>query len=232
MKYFLGLIFLLTFYLQAQAYTVTIGTHYSPPWSLGNCKGAEIDLIKAAFKEVNIEVECQYLSYARLVKTFFMGEVKFATPITYQDGMNQDVYYSNKFHSYVDVVVSLEDKKITLDDLKNKVVVAYQNASIYLGEDFKKAVKQASSYQELPGRKNQIDMLIKGRVDYVIGEVNILKYLFEKINRDKKLYVNLVVKDWDIRAASHDKYLIEKFNEGLSKVQKQKEKIFKKYNIR
>lgn len=49
---------------------LVIYSHYSPPWSFKQCYGAEIDIIKLAFKEVGIAVHCYSVSYARLVKLF------------------------------------------------------------------------------------------------------------------------------------------------------------------
>ena len=126
---------------------IVIGTHYSPPWSNGDCTGAEIDVIKEAFSFSGISIECKYYSYARLVRTFLDKKVIFATPITKFDGDSKNVYYSDKFHRYVDVVIGLEKSEVSLKSMTNKRVVAYQGARNYLGDEYKNISKK-SSYLE------------------------------------------------------------------------------------
>ena len=208
-----------------------IGTHYSPPWSDGSCAGAEIDIIKEAFSYHKIKIKCQYYSYGRLVKSFVERKVDFASPIAKFDASDLKVYYSDRFHEYVDVVISLKKEKISLDHLKGKSIVAYQGASRYHGDLFHEISKE-KTYHETADRESQLKMLEAGRVDYIVGERNILKYIAN--NKIKiKVHTSFILKTWDVFAASHRKDLMEKFNFGLRKMKKKGriKEIYKKYGI-
>ncbi|EQC46234.1 ABC transporter substrate-binding protein [Bacteriovorax sp. Seq25_V] len=212
---------------------IKVATHYSPPWSNGDCTGAEIDIIRESFRQEGEEIECHYYSYGRLVKNFKSKITDFATPITRIDGDNSQAYYSEPFHKYSDVVISLYNKKISLKDFKDKRILAYQGASNYLGPEFQKVIKQAKSYIETSDREGQIESLQKKRVDYIVGEVNLLHYLSQKVKPKVKVYTNLTIKKWDIRSASHKKNLMLKFNRGLNKLIKNGtvDKIYQQYHI-
>lgn len=151
------------------------------------------------------------------------GEYEFASPVVSSVGKKGNAYLSSPYISYVDVVVSFAGEKgdkesFTLKDLKGKRVIAYQNAREYLGDDFNEAVKSALSYKELPERDGQIKMLGAGRVDYVVGEKHILKYIAKKYFPDKKLVVHKTIKKWSIGGGSKDLELIKLFDKGLKKL--------------
>ena len=212
---------------------LVISTHYSPPWSFDDCTGAEIDVIKLAFKEVGISVVCSFSSYARLVQNFVDLKVQFASPVIKMEGDQVGAFYSANFVPYVDVIASFENKTITLEDLADSKIVAYQKAQQYLGSDFLKATQTATIYRELPGRDEQIKMLARKRVDYIVGEKNILNTLANQLFPDKKLYINLVLQKWDIRASSHQKATMDKFNQGLLAIRKKGliQKTFERYGV-
>lgn len=213
--------------------TVVISTHYTPPWSYKDCSGAEIDIIRLAFKQVGLTIECSYSSYARLVQNFMERKTQFASPIVKTDGDSVSAIYSDNFIPYVDVVASFEEKQITIKDLHRKTFVAYQNAQKYLGPNYAYATKKARYYKELPGRDEQIRMLARGRIDYVIGEKNILITLAKRLYPNRKLHVNLVLKHWDIRAGAHNPELMQQFNKGLRAIKQQGKvkEIFSQYEV-
>jgi polar amino acid transport system substrate-binding protein len=210
-----------------------ISTHYSPPWSYGDCTGAEIEIIRAAFKKEEIELTCETTSYARLVKNFTSKKTLFASPVVKLEGQKVGAYYSDPFIKYVDVGVSFSKGNISLNNLFNKIILSYQKASTYLGKGFKEVVEKSKSYKELPDRDSQIKMLNAKRVDYVVGEQNILHTLSKSLYPKSTLYTNIVLKKWDVRAGSHNKDLMQRFNRGLRKVRSEGliKKIYKKYKI-
>ena len=187
MKSIIKLFIFITLCFTSYSRTITVGTHYSPPWSDGKCFGAEIDIINEAFSYSNIKVQCKYFSYARLVRSFIDKEIDFASPITKFDG---------------DVV------------------------------KYVSAVSKSPSYFETSDRDSQLEMLKSHRVELIVGEKNIMINLASKIIK-KDVYTNVVLKKWDIRAASYDKELIESFNKGLRIMKKKNriKEIFKKFNI-
>ncbi len=212
---------------------LVVSTHYSPPWSYKDCRGAEIDIIRLAFKEVGIEITCKSSSYGRLVANFLAKKTLFASPVVKSDGNKVGAFYSDSFISYVDIAASFNNSKISFKDLESSNLVAYQNASDYLGKRFKHISKKAKSYNEIPGRDGQVRMLGMSRVDYVVGEQNILNSLAKKIYPNRTLYNNMIIKKWDVRAGSHDKVLMMKFNKGLRIIKKKGKikEIYSKYGV-
>lgn len=210
-------------------------THYSPPWSFEDCRGAEIDIVRLAFKEVGIEIQCISSSYERLVKMFHNKRVVFASPVTRVEGEKVGAYYSSRFIEYVDVIVSYKDPEANIDlsKLKGARVVGYQNAKAYLGNDFATAITKAKSYKETPNREGQLKMLSSGRIDYLVGEKNILHHLSKKLFPNRALYTNAEMKRWEISAGSHDKSLMEKFDKGLNAIREKGliKEVYEKYHI-
>ncbi|MCO4753843.1 MAG: transporter substrate-binding domain-containing protein [Bacteriovoracaceae bacterium] len=212
---------------------LTVFTHYTPPWSFKECRGVEIDIIKAAFQSQGVEIHCASSSYERLVKMFVSKRALFASPVVPMENTKSKAYYSASFINYVDVVASYNENLGKLSDLKDKRIVAYQNAHSYLGGDFKEAVSQAESYTELPGRDGQLKMLANGRVDFIVGEWNILKHISNELFPDRKLKKHFVLKKWALGAGYHSKELMSKFNKGLGLIREAGvvDKIYKEYGI-
>ncbi len=232
MKSIIKLFIFISLCFASYSKTITVGTHYSPPWSDGKCFGAEIDIIKESFSYSNIKVQCKYFSYARLVRSFINKEIDFASPITKFDGDVVKAFYSDNFIPYVDVALGLKNQTISVNDLSQYNIVAYQGAKNYLGDKYVSAVSKSPSYFETSDRDSQLEMLKSHRVELIVGEKNIMINLASKIIK-KDVYTNVVLKKWDIRAASYDKELIESFNKGLRIMKKKNriKEIFKKFNI-
>ena len=157
----------------------------------------------------------------------------FASPVPKFEGDKVNAVYSEKFVDYVDIVASFNKQPVRIIDMYKSRIMAYQNAHHYLGEAFLALSKNAASYREIPGRDNQLAMLAKGRVDYLVGEQNVLHSLAHTMYPNKTLYTNLVLKQWDLRAGSHDKALMAKFNKGLAIIKSKGEirKTYQKYQI-
>jgi len=210
-----------------------VGTHYSPPWSYKDCSGAEIDIIRLAFREKGIGITCAYSSYGRLVSNFKQKKLLFFSPIVLQEIKANKAYAATGFIKYTDVVASYKKHSLNISELGTKKFVAYQKASEYLGPKYREQTQQSQYYREMPGRESQLLMLQKKRIDYVVGEYHILRELSKAMDKDKDLKRNLILKKWDIRAASYDKDIIKKFNEGLEAIKKKGliKNVFKEYNI-
>jgi len=199
---------------------VVVFTHLNPPWAYKYCRGAEIDIVKAAFAQVGKKVRCQYRSYARLMRDFSHKKQMFTTSIV-KVNLPLDVSLSAPFVHFIDVVASFKTEgDITIESLAGQRVVAYQHAANYLEKELAPVTQQMRLFRELPGRAEQLRLLAMGRVDYIIGDVNILKTLAKELFPKRTLHINLVLTQWDVRSATHDPELMALFNQGLEKIRR------------
>ena len=88
--------------------------------------------------------------------------------------------FSEPYIVYQNVAISLKGRGITIrktEELGRYSIVGFQNANIILGDKFSQAVLSSPFYIELPEQKKQVEMLLKGRADVVVMDVNIFNYL-------------------------------------------------------
>ena len=95
--------------------------------------------------------------------------------------LSKEVYYSDEYITYNNIVVSINDFQINnLKDLKNKKIIAFQNATIYLGKEFENEVKNNKNYAEIANQEAQVASLMNGRTEVIVIHENIFKYYYKK----------------------------------------------------
>ena len=95
--------------------------------------------------------------------------------------LSKEVYYSDEYITYNNIVVSINDFQINnLKDLKNKKIIAFQNATIYLGKEFENEVKNNKNYAEIANQEAQVASLMNGRTEVIVIDENIFKYYYKK----------------------------------------------------
>lgn len=208
-----------------------------PPYVLEKTNnGIELDIVKECLKRAGHELEIKYLPFARVVKAIESKEVDAAMTILESSGV-QGVYYSDSHISYQNVAVSLAEKNLkieNLNDLAKRNVIGFQNAKLYLGEDYKKAMDENKDYREMARQENQVALLFKGRTDVNVIDINIFKYfrqLTKKVDTSKKVTYHKLFPKTDYKIAFLDKKIKDSFNKALKEVKADGtyDKIFKKY---
>jgi len=141
--------------------------------------GFEIDMLSAIFKKMGYELDIIYTPVGRSSNLLKKGLVDVGMTISSRVDITPAVF-SSSYITYHNVAISLRGRGISLDNisqLSKYSIVAFQNANIYLGEEYLSAVDNSTFYIELPDQHKQVAMLLLGRTDIVVMDVNIFNYL-------------------------------------------------------
>ena len=147
------------------------------------------------------------------------------------------VFYSQSHITYQNVVVALKAKGLKIaraDDLKALRVVAFQEATNYLGNEFRAMAKANTNYSEVANQEAQVKMLYQDRADAIVMDVNIYKY-FKQAIKDVKVDAEVtlypIFPPTNYKVAFTSKEVCQKFNESLNKLKAsgKYETIFKTY---
>lgn len=156
---------------------------FIPPFVIqkGNT-GFQLELIRASFHAQGYdELEFVYMSNKRAELAMKNGMVDAVVnlPNTY----NGEVYVSDPIVDYHNIAVTLSGNRIrleTLQDLRGLGVVAFQNASTFLGSEYFLMTKQLRSYEEIVNQAAQVELLMKGWADVIILEHRVFEYYLAK----------------------------------------------------
>jgi polar amino acid transport system substrate-binding protein len=167
-----------------------------PPFILSGDKGMQIEIVKAAFAVSNYDV-----SFIHLPLSLHMGVYKRRNIdglITLTSKTNEvGLYLSKPYIDYQNVVVTLAKNNFyitQLSDLAKLRVAAFQNAGLFLGDDYANIFTGSNGYIEIADQKSQLALLFTDRVDAIIMDVNIFKYMLVELQNRKK-YLNIYSKD-------------------------------------
>jgi len=186
-----------------------------------NYKGIQLDLISEIFAVENQAVSFIHIPLARSfssVKKWHTDGV-ITLPITHQQ---KDVYLSDPYISYQNVVVTLSEDDLTidkLDDLSGKYIIAFQTARQFLGADYSNAIEKAADYQEVADQMRQVKLLFNKRTQVLVLDINILQhFLFNhrdaKYNKPYKVHQLFSPRTY--AAGFKSKAIRDQFNRGLA----------------
>jgi polar amino acid transport system substrate-binding protein len=155
-----------------------------PPYVISSSNvGFEIDLMRAVLFTLDHEISVVYVPYGRTYELMKKINADIGLTLTEKSGVDSEIL-SQPYVTYQNVAISLKEKSIKIDkikDLQKYTLVAFQNASPILGSEFANAAKTSPLYIELPEQYRQVELLLNGKVDVVVMEINIFKYFAEMI---------------------------------------------------
>ncbi len=155
-----------------------------PPYVIadGNT-GFELDLVRTVFDSIGHEIIPIYVPYGRSHAMLKSGMVDLT--LTMNNKLDID---SNKlsdvYVTYQNVAISLRSADLQLNsvsDLQYHTVVAFQNAAVVLGSEFKQAINQSRLYIELPDQQKQVEMLLLGNTALVVMDINIFRHISKEL---------------------------------------------------
>ena len=230
------LIFVMLNILSAKQINVGVGLSLEPYIIHKSNTGIELDIIKTVLKKAGYSLKVTYLPFLRIPLYLKDKKIDAATTINEASGIKH-VYYSDSHIFYQNVVVSLKSKHLNItkvSDLKGLKVIAFQNANKYLGKEFKEVIPKLKFYQELANQKLQVKLLFAKRVDVIILDVNIFKYIrqhLKNIDTKQAVTISKVFPKTYYKVGFLDKKVRDKFNIELRKIKKDGtyNKLFKKY---
>lgn len=164
-----------------------IFSQYTPPYVLEEGGGIVVDIVSEALKASGHTVLPVYVPMGRGFELFAEQRVDGTAIIRENSGLVAN--YSDDFMQYHNRAFTLKSRPHrleTLEDLKDKTVVAFQNANKYLDEDFGRVVAQNPHYKEMANQETQTLMLLLGRIDVAVMDESIFRFYREKLISEGK----------------------------------------------
>lgn len=217
--------------------SVGVGLSLAPYIFPKNNSGIELDILKKALnQEGKYTLDVKYLPLVRIPYALKNKKIDAATTINEDSGI-KNIYYSNTHIVYQNVIVTLKSKHLSIkkiEDLKGLKVVSFQNAANYLGEKYKSTIQKIKHYQELADQELQVKLLFAHRVDAIVLDINIFKYMkkhIKGIDTNQEVSVAQVFDKTYYKIAFIDKKIRDDFNKGLEIIRQngQYDNILNKY---
>lgn len=196
-----------------------------PPFSLsGELTAILPQLISFTFKEMGLKAQFTFLPNRRLVKEFrnHAFDAAFAVPKPYNAF---PIYYSNKVIDFQNIVVTLKSQRLTInhiEDLANKRIAAFQNATEFLGYEFNQTIADNPFYTEFNEQRDQITLLMKNRTDAIILEKRTFKHFYKQLNTTGALLDTFTVHPILAKSprymAFHSTKMRKQFNDALATI--------------
>ncbi|MFP4547560.1 MAG: substrate-binding periplasmic protein [Fidelibacterota bacterium] len=216
-------------------------SHSIPPYVIKEeNKGIELEILQTAFACSDHEVVPVYLPLARTFSNLADGQIDGA--INIKEGIVKDVFYTPVVIRFNNCAISLKKKNypdtISIDFLKDKHVLAFQQAHTLLGDEFRKMAENNEHYYEYAHQANQVYRLFLERdTDLIVLERRIFDYLRKKARDEigdkanKPVTYHYIFPPTEYRFAFRQKKIWDDFNKGLETIIKNGtyQKILQKY---
>lgn len=234
-------VFLLCLETVAAPLTVLVGQHKPPYIDLEHSNGSdaeisqetiargvtasgfEIELLREIVKRMGHEAVFVHVPNARIRLQLEAGAGDIATlqPVYPAQPDETDLYFSEPYVRYQNVVVTRLADNLTLtqpSDLAKYSMVAFQGASVVLGQAFSQMVRTASAYRETVDQKAQADALLNGRVDAIVVDRNIFTHHHQHASQPVEVVMHELFHSTLYRAAFRSVRLQQAFNRALLSV--------------
>lgn len=170
-------LFILTMAASTSAKEINLVAGLSlPPYIIQETnKGMEQDIISEALGLKGHTLKLKYVPFVRVVVDYKKNDG--AVTINESSGIKGN--YSDVVMVYQNYAISLLDKGIKINEIKDlgdKNIVAFQNATKYLGDAYAETVKGNKKYKEQGKQDLQVKLLYSGRADAIVSDINIFKY--------------------------------------------------------
>lgn len=201
---------------------ITLGAGLSkPPYIIADeNRGLELDVARRAFEIAGYQVNPVYLPLKRIFHSLKFGKID--AGLNFQAGSPSEFYLSDVVMTYQNVGVSRTSQNLkvkSIIDLAGHHVVAFQNAYMYLGQDYRNAVGHAKTYKEIADQANQVKMLLAKRADILVMDFRIFLHFQEKLQQDvdpqEEFTFHKIFKPTPYHVGMKDEALRDAFNQGL-----------------
>jgi polar amino acid transport system substrate-binding protein len=200
--------------------------------------GFEIELMQQMLSIMGYEMSVVYVPYGRTYEITNQIKADIGLTLISEIGVASELL-TDPYVVYQNVAVSLKQQKIQLTkvaELQNYSLVAFQNANKILGADFAQASKASPLYFELPDQLRQVELLLQGKIEVIVMDVNIFKH-FAKVltgnNQISEVNVHSLFPSTYYRAVIASADLRQTFNQEFSKYIKTEQyaELLKKYDM-
>ncbi len=215
-----------------------------PPFVTENgTAGMEVEILTNALAHQGYTFTVIQAPYKRLQVAVAEIGVDAAASVRRVD--DDGTFYSDDFIDFKNFAITKKESGITLQtiqDLKGKTILAWQNAHRDLGTEFGKLfspdVKEpyVEKYREVAVQKNQVEMFLRGRAQVIVIDEAIFKWFSKQLlhtgyQMEHFVFHNLFPGKTSFQTNFKEKYLRDDFNKGLHHIRKNGtyQKIIDKY---
>lgn len=156
---------------------VAFGTTREPFVFANKGRGIEVEIVRTVLQRLGHELVPVYVPNARISHEFELNRVDIATTSLPEPGAVG--HFSEPYISFENVAITLTSRKLKLEsvaDLAKYKVVAFQKASQFLGDDYKRAVASRADYREIADHMGQNRLLYRGGADVIVLERHVFEY--------------------------------------------------------
>jgi|GEM_PF-108962 len=171
---------------------VLVGMNKPPYVQIETSDGFELELLREIVLRMGYRAEFTHVPNKRIQTLLQQGIGDIAT-LQPMNNAQSELFYSCPYIRYQNVVVSLEADSLSIiqfNDLRNLSVLAFQNASQLLGDDYRQAVEHSYKYRETVEQSTQVESLHKKRVQALVLDVNIFYYHHDKISPPQQVKIH------------------------------------------
>ncbi|MFY8351077.1 substrate-binding periplasmic protein [Pseudoalteromonas sp. SSM20] len=204
----------------AEQLSISVGWN-KPPYVIEETNsGFELEMVSDIFNNMGHSVSYVYVPFGRSNTLIKVNKVDAA--LTMNEHMETtNLVLSEPYISYQNAAISLKGRSIkiySVADLKRFSIVAFQNASVVLGNEYRRVTKTSPLYLELPDQRKQVEMLLKGKIDLVVMDINIFNYLSTELigaSHIKNVDIHRLFPKTNYHIAFTDKKLLHAFNKAM-----------------
>ena len=221
-------------------FIVSVGLAKPPYVIQADDSGFELDLIRNVLKKIRKTPTFVYTQFGHTSKLLDIKGID-AVITTNSRVFTDTAKLSDIYITYQNVAISLKKNNIkinTIKELENFSIASFQKADKVLGKAFTDASNKSPLFLKIADQSQQPQLLLKGRVDVLIMDINIFKYLIHELNMDNNDITRLftfhpIFPENHYRVAFKNKTNIPLFNEALAKYKQTDEYLVlrKHYNL-
>ncbi len=213
-------------------------SQYTPPYVLEKGDGIVVDIVRAALEPAGYKIDPVFAPMGRGLDLYAKKRVDGITTI--RESSRLSTNYSDAFIQYHNRVFSLAESGYaikTMADIKDRSIIAFQDAHKYLGNEFSNAVAGNRRYQEMANQEKQTLALLLGKADLIVMDESVFHYYREKLIAEEKVARSVEVSHFSLfpptpyKAAFSDPKVRDDFNLGLDAIRRngRYQAIYKKY---
>ncbi len=204
--------------VSAKEITLVAGLSLPPYIIQETNNGMEYDIVKEALAKNGHTLKLKSVPFIRVSFEY----KKFDGAITINEASGVKGNYSDVTMVYQNFAISLKDKAVpisTIQDLGDKNIVAFQNATKYLGEEYKKIVESNPNYKEQGKQEVQVKLLYSGRADAIVSDINIFKYYRKAVtgvDTSAEVVYHNIFPETEYKVLFNDPAIRDEFNQALA----------------
>ncbi|WP_159995193.1 ABC transporter substrate-binding protein [Roseomonas sp. 18066] len=186
-------------------------------------RGVEYDIVKEALALRGHRMVPSYVPFARIPVELERDAADAAMTVNDSSGIR--ACFSDVHIIYRNYAISLASRGLkieAMDDLRGKSIRAFQNARLYLGPAFNAVTADNPGYAETANQQTQNAMLFAGRVDVVVGDINIFNWFNRTLpasaEAQQPVALHALFEPVAYRVGFRDATLCAAFNGGLAEL--------------